>query len=169
MLYIHVELNERIRTVGYENITLTLNSRKGLKLLWVCKWQAETGRRRQTAILTDNFLAALCYLQSLAPSFMTRRTRLFLAGVSSSLPLLPPRFSIYRLNCPPQAETGSRLRLCISRGHLHISFHNTHTLPFGHVTVSAYSHRCDLWRESLIDGSVKGQDAHTFHDESYVH
>ena len=41
-----------------------------------------------------------------------------------------------------------------SRGHLHISFHNTHIFPLNHITGSAYFHR-----ESLIDGSVKGQYA----------
>ena len=46
---------------------------------------------------------------------------------------------------------------CISCRHLHISFHNTHTFPLNHVTVSAYFHWCILSRQSLIDGSVKRQ------------
>ena len=72
-----------------------------------------------------------------------------------------PWFSIYQLNWPLQAEIDSRLRLKtdtahISRGHPYISFHNTHTFLFNHVTASTYFHRCILWRESWIDGLVKG-------------
>ena len=47
----------------------------------------------------------------------------------------------------------------ISHRHLHISVHNTHTFLFNHMTASSYFHRCVLCRESLIDGSVKGQHA----------
>ena len=46
---------------------------------------------------------------------------------------------------------------CILYGHRHISFHNAHTFLFNQLTVSAYLHRCVLWRESPIDDSVKGQ------------
>ena len=49
----------------------------------------------------------------------------------------------------------------LSRGHLHISFGYTQPFPIDHVTASAYFHICVLWRESLIDGSVKGQYATT--------
>ena len=48
---------------------------------------------------------------------------------------------------------------CISRGVLHISFHNAHTFPLNHVTAFVYLRRCVLWRESLIDGSIMGQYA----------
>ena len=51
------------------------------------------------------------------------------------------------------------LTTTISRGHPHISFCNTHTFPINHVTASAYFHRYVLYRESLIDGSIKSQYA----------
>ena len=56
----------------------------------------------------------------------------------------------------PKAETATPR---ISRSHLHISLHNTHTFPFNHVTVSTYFHMCVLCKYSPIDGSVKTQYA----------
>ena len=53
----------------------------------------ETGRQRQTAILTYNFfLAALCYLQDLTSSIPTRRIQHVL--VRGPLDSLRSRFSI---------------------------------------------------------------------------
>ena len=36
---------------------------------------------------------------------------------------------------------------CISHGHLHIFFHNSHTFPLNHMTVSAYLYERVLFRE----------------------
>ena len=59
----------------------------------------------------------------------------------------------------PKRET-NRLRLTLSVSHMGICiYHNTQTFPFNHVTASAFFHRCVLCRESLIDGSDKGQYA----------
>ena len=44
-----------------------------------------------------------------------------------------------------------------SRALLYISFRNNYTFLINHVTASAYFHKCILFREYLIDSSVKGQ------------
>ena len=67
---------------------------------------------------------------------------------------LPDRISSAAIRVWLKTETAR-----ISRGHQHISFHNTHVYPFNHVTTSTYFRSCVLCRESLIDGSVTGQYA----------
>ena len=119
-------------------------------------FEAETRRRRQTAILTHNFLSwpcqvvlsssphlalllflgrgystggplwhTLCYLQSFTFSITTQRTQ----QVPVRWPLDPLAVTVLSLPTWLTVEiwhwaTTSRLELL--RGHLHISFHNTH-------------------------------------------
>ena len=56
---------------------------------------------------------------------------------------------------------------CISRGHLYVSFHNTHTFLFNHVTTSAYFYRCVLCWEYLINVWVKGQYCYITYDMDF--
>ena len=112
----------------YKNICLYF-SRKRPKLLWYER-QTETNRegcrRRQTAILTHNFLTALW---DAAPAG-------YLATYWRS-PWLTESLLAASWNWLMTAR--------ISREHMHISFHNAHTFLFTHVTASAYLHRCFLW------------------------
>ena len=121
---------------------------KEFKVSVVCEKQTETnrdrgGRRRRLLywpITSSLDPTKLCYLQGLASSLLTRRTQSVLADSTDRCKL--------RLTQDWHS---------VLREHLHISFHNTHTFPFNLVTASTYFHRCVLCRESLIDGSVKGQ------------
>ena len=54
---------------------------------------------------------------------------------------------------------------CISRRHLHISFHYTHTFPFNHVTASAYFHMCVPCRESLMTARSRVNMRHSVCDQ----
>ena len=88
--------------------------------------EMERGRQRQTVILTHNFWATQCYLQSLTSSLPRRRTQRVLIRRPPTYP--QPWFSICRLDWPLLAEINSKLRLQLkhSHGQLHSSFHNTH-------------------------------------------
>ena len=57
----------------------------------------------------------------------------------------------------PKTETN-----CISHGHLHISFYNTHTFPFNHVTASTYFQWCVQCRKSFDWRLGQGSICSTF-------
>ena len=164
-------MKEDITTLGYKNITLFIllggESFCGLRQT---DGQMDGERQRQTAILTHNYFFSWPYhtvLSSrphLALLLLLGRGLLnwspavdrWLSGVASHLlahlwltvSLLAASWDWRKTETPH-----------ISHEHLHISFYNTHTFLFNHVTASAYFHRCILFRESLMDGSVKGQYA----------
>ena len=126
--------------------------------VWSSQWvkDKDKRRRRQTAILTHNFfLTTLCYLQNLC--LLSRRDVLNYGprkwgrtlGLLPTVILdLPFRLTAARLSKTDWIFSGSKLKSDrISRGHLHISFHNAHTFPLNHVTASAYLHWCVLCKE----------------------
>ena len=146
--------------------------------------RTETERQTQTAILTHNFFfswryqavlsslfhifcfspgrhstesqlwAALFYLQGFASSLPMRRTQSVLAkGLLGPLQL---GFSICRWKL---ALIDLRHRLKLSCGHLHISFYNAHNFRPTRDCFRLRFHRCVLYREYLIEGTVKSQYA----------
>ena len=139
---------ERTTTLSYKNITLTLYSQKGSKLLWC---ERDRWRQRQTAILTYNLFFWPYY------TVLSSRPHLALLLLSQGL-LNQSLGEGHTVGCCPSGmPSHSRLwkTAPISCGHLPISFHNTHSFPINHVTACFY--RCVLCRESLIDVSVNGR------------
>ena len=132
-------------------------------------WETGRGRRKETGILTHTFFFWSYH------NVLSLRPHLALL-----LHLGRGEVINWRPTGSPWAQPGAQLLVSISvtdrclmaasetrltytahlsRGYLHISFHNTYTFPFNHVTASGYFHWCVLCKESLIDGSVKGQYA----------
>ena len=123
--------NEGITLSFHKNIYVFISHEK-VQASVVWERQTETNgdreRRSQTAILTHNFLPALW---DAAPAGCPA-TRWCSSWLTESLLAV----SWDWLKTDP-----------ISQGHLYISFHNTHTFPFNHVTASIYLHRFVLCRE----------------------
>ena len=182
MLYILMKEETRILCCCFllKNV---LFFRKGSNLLWCLR---ERRKRIQPVIWNHNFswpyhatlssrphLALLllhgrgvlnrrlvegCFvlLQDFTTSLPTKRTQSFLTkGLLSSLVT-----TVLYLPTHPRCKltlTQDSLWLKLLREHLQISFHYSHTFPINHITASVNFQMCVLYRDSLIDGLVKGQ------------
>ena len=105
---------------------------------------------------------ALCNLQGHAKHFFCFSARstqpeTHCRLICGTLPQRSLRLTVYLMATSRDRLKSETAR--ISRGHPHISFHNTHTFLFNYVTACAYFYMCVLCRESLMDGPVKGQYA----------
>ena len=94
--------------------------------------ETETGRWRKTAILTHNFFFSWPYHAVLSSSPYVFSFQDFLNRRPSVGPWLPKLDWWLQDWCKTDQ---------ITWGHLHISFHNAHTFPFNHLTISVYLHR----------------------------
>ena len=86
-------------------------------------WETKRERRRQATLLTNNFLTTLCHTQ-------TQTERLFFffyetGGRLCTLSVATLSFQSSRL----QTKDWPLQDCCISRGLLHLSFHNAQTFP----------------------------------------
>ena len=161
--------NKRI-TLSFTKIYLSLFLLKGIEVSLMWERQMDGGSRMETATLTNtfSFLLAILYcvffkasLSISSASWLGALNWTFTVG---SCPRRATRrapshmLALSTTNC---ISSGCKLRLTeahsahIWHGHLHISFHNTHTFPFNPMTPSAYFHRCVLCWESLIDDSAR--------------
>ena len=126
-------------------------------------WEKRTdgGKQRPPVILIHNFFFSWLY-HTVLSSRPHLALLLFLGWVGiqleASAPVEYPATHWHIHSLLTQAETDTHMAY-ISRGHLPISFHNTHTFLLNLMTASAYFHWCVWCRESLIDSLVKGQCA----------
>ena len=137
-------------------IYMSLFSSKGVTASVVLRETDRDKRRRlHAAILTDNFflttLSFHIHIQGSIKHFSARE-----GGGSTGGPLWSAALAGHPVTRrhPPWltesllATSWNWLKTdCISRGNLHIWFHNTNTFPFNQVTTSAYLHRCVMYRK----------------------
>ena len=131
-------------THAYTHTVFISLERGQTSVVWERHTGRDGGRWKQTAILTPNFFFSLPY-----HAVLSSRPFVF----SSLMRRTQPRATCWLR--PPAAILGLR----DSADHCktetdrisgwHISFHNTHTFSFDHVTTSAYFQRCILCREYL--------------------
>ena len=160
-------------TLRYKNITLYSSWNQSFWGLYVCVCVCVCERERRTETERDEYrLPNWSITSSLDHTMLIRPYLVFMffgQRVLNRRPLcgpLPQRGSQPLISSPLSdrsllaaswdSKTTTHAAL-ISRGHLHISFHSSHKFLFNHITASAYFHRFVQCRESLIDGTVKGQ------------
>ena len=158
-------MNKETTILGYENIT---------HFLRLCERDRRTEREEYILlywpITSWSYHAVFSSRPHLALLLLLCRSLLnwgIAVGISvrryhqRGAQLLPDavRYSVYLLGSSWALLKPDTHTLRISRGHLHISFHNTNTFPFNPVTAPGYFHKCVFCSQSLIDGSIKGQYA----------
>ena len=164
-------------TLRYKNITLFILLGVKASVMW--EKQMDGRKRIRTAISTSNFFswpyhAVLSSRPHLALLLLNRREFDWKPTVGCSVDcslnralshslahswlaksLLAASWDWQESLLPSIGNSKTETHTaCISCGHLYI-FYRTDTFPFNHVTAMAYFHRCVLWKESQIDGSVK--------------
>ena len=123
-------VRDKTTTLSYKIITLTLYSRKGLKLLW-CVREIQRERLLYWPITSSIEHITLCYLQGLTFSLPTRLTRI--VRTRGLLDRMRTRFSICQLDWTLQGGIDRLpLRPKLSRAHVHMLFHNAHDFRSTH-------------------------------------